>query len=147
MSKKSARDDLFARYITAVGGLLQSLVDLEEQEKARRNYQREVTEKALFDDEFTRWINSAKQVASPTSGLACADTPHETFRGTPREFSRNTRREPSRDFKWDPTRVFTQESTRNSMRQRLLFASECCIFRRFHLVKHQGPGWLHLSSR
>lgn len=98
MSKKSALDDLFARYITAVGGLVQSLVDLEKQEKARRNYQWEVTEKALFDDELTRWINSAKQIASPTSGLTCADTPHETFRATPREFSRNTPRENPREI-------------------------------------------------
>ena len=79
MSKKSALDDLFARYTTAVGSLLQSLADLE-----NCQWEVEVTEKALFDDKFTRWINSAKQAALHDSGLTCADTtcdnPHDMLK-------------------------------------------------------------------
>lgn len=75
MSKKSALDDLFVRYTTAVGSLLKSLVDLE-----NCQWEVEVTEKALFDDKFTRWINSAKQAALHDSGLTTRDTPHDMLK-------------------------------------------------------------------
>lgn len=41
MSKKSALDDLFARYSAAVKCLLQTVVDLEEQEMIASNHRRE----------------------------------------------------------------------------------------------------------
>ena len=58
VSRKSALDDLFARYAAAVQSLLQNVVDLEEQERTARGYRREADEKALFDEEFTKWFNS-----------------------------------------------------------------------------------------
>lgn len=73
-----------------VGILLQSLVDLEEQEKAVRNYQWEVNEKAFFDEQFKRWTNFRKRDTSPASSLACDDTPSEVPRDAPRESPRET---------------------------------------------------------
>lgn len=52
VSRKSALDDLFARYAAAVQTLLQNVVDIEEQETVARCRHREAEEKALFDEEF-----------------------------------------------------------------------------------------------
>ena len=57
MSQKSALDDLFARYLAAIQCLLQTVVDLEEQQMIASNHRREADEKALFDEEFKKWFN------------------------------------------------------------------------------------------
>ena len=68
VSRKSALDDLFARNTAAVPSLLQKLIDLEEQKRAVRNYNLEANEKDLFDEEVTKWINSARQFAFTDTG-------------------------------------------------------------------------------
>ena len=57
MSRKSALDDLFARYTAAFRSSLKSLVKLEEQWK--------VNDKAFFNEKSTRWINLEKRGAFP----------------------------------------------------------------------------------
>ena len=90
MSRKSALDDLFARYTAAVQSLLQKLIDLEEQERTVRNYNREAYEKDLFDEEFTKWINSAGQLALIDTGLAHVSTSSEFLRRTPPQLPHGT---------------------------------------------------------
>ena len=54
VSRKSASDDLFARYAAAVQSLLRNVVDLEEQKTTARCHRREADEKALFGEKFTK---------------------------------------------------------------------------------------------
>ena len=53
VARKSALDDLFARYTTAVQSLLQNVVAIEDRDKIARCHRCEANEKALFDKEFT----------------------------------------------------------------------------------------------
>ena len=75
MSNRSALDDLFARYSAAVQCLLQTVVDLEEQEMTASDHRREANEKALFDKEFMTWFNSARQLVSADIDSTRVSTP------------------------------------------------------------------------
>ena len=90
VSRKSALDDLFARYTAAVQSLLQKLVDLEEQERTVRNYNHEANEKDVFDEESTKLINSVRQLAFIDTGLAHVCTSTEFLRRTPPELPHGT---------------------------------------------------------
>ena len=84
VSRKSALDDLFARYTAAVQSLLQNVVDIEEQDTIACCHRREADEKALFDEEFTKWFNSARQFISAestrvsTPGVISTEVPRTT---------------------------------------------------------------------
>ena len=54
------------------------------------NYNHEANEKDLFDEEFTKWINSARHLAFIDTGLARVSTSNEFLRGTPPELRRGT---------------------------------------------------------
>lgn len=101
MSRKSALDDLFARYTAAFRSSLKSLVKLEEQWK--------VNDKAFFNEKSTRWINLS---------LARDDAPSETPRGTYRESSRGNPRESTgntlRDSPHEPSRENAREIPRET---------------------------------
>ena len=96
VSRKSALDDLFARYAAAVQSLLQNVADMEEQETITRCRRREAEEKALFDEEFTKWFNSARQFVSAelmrvsTPGVISPEFPREVPRETPLYASHRT---------------------------------------------------------
>ena len=83
ITRKSSLDDLFARFTTAVQSLLQKLGDLEDQEQIARNFYRDANEKDLFDEEFAKWINSARHFAFIETGLAHVSTSRELPRETP----------------------------------------------------------------
>ena len=59
VARKSALDDLFARYTTAVQSLLQNVEAIEDRDTIARCHRREADEKALFDNEFTEWFKVA----------------------------------------------------------------------------------------
>ena len=67
MARKTALDGLSARYAAAVQSLLQNVVDIEERDTIARCHRREADEMALFDEEFTEWFNSARQLVSAES--------------------------------------------------------------------------------
>ncbi|XP_078357546.1 uncharacterized protein LOC144642460 [Oculina patagonica] len=90
MTRKSALDDLFARYSAAVQCLLQTVVDLEDQERISLDHRHEVHEKALFDEEFTEWFYSARQFVSVETELTRVSTPVVIPPEIPRELPRET---------------------------------------------------------
>ena len=88
LARKSALDDLFARYTTAVQSLLQNVEAIEDRDTIARCHRREADEKALFDNEFTEWFNSARQFIS--AGSTHVSTPGVVSREVPREVPRET---------------------------------------------------------
>ena len=94
--RKSALHDLFARYTAAVQSLLHNVVDLEEQETIASCHRREADEKALFDEEFTKWFTSARQFVFagstrvPTPDVIPPEVPREAPPEIPREVPRET---------------------------------------------------------
>ena len=100
VARKSALDDLFARYTTAVQSLLQNVEAIEDRDTIAHCHRREADEKALFDKEFTEWFNSARQFISAestrvsTPGVVSPEAPRRTSpqfsREVPREVPRET---------------------------------------------------------
>ena len=94
MARKSALDDLFARYTTAVQSLLQIVVAIEDRDTIVHCH--EADEKALFDKEFTEWFNSARQFISAestrvsTPGVVTPEAPLRTPPELPREVPHET---------------------------------------------------------
>ena len=83
-----------------VQSLLQNVVAIEDRDTIVRCHCREADEKALFDEEFTEWFNSARQFISAesmrvsTQGVVSPEFPRETllyvFSRTPPEFPRES---------------------------------------------------------
>ena len=97
VSRKSALDDLFARYTAAVQSLLQNVVDIEEQDTITCCHRREADKKALFDEEFTKWFNLVRQfISAESTHVSTPDViSSEVPRMTPPEFPCEAPRETS----------------------------------------------------
>ena len=96
VSRKSAQDDLFTRYAAAVQSLLLNVVDIKEQDTIACCHRREAYKKALFEEEFTKWFNSARQFVSAEStrvsapGVISPEVPCRTPPEFPREIPHET---------------------------------------------------------
>ena len=96
MPRKSALDDLFARYAAAVQSLLRNVVDIEEQDTIEYCHRREAYKKALFEEDFTKWFNLARQFVSAestlvsTPGVISPEVPCRTPPEFPREIPHET---------------------------------------------------------
>ena len=72
------------------------MVDIEERDTIARCHRREADEKALFDEEFTEWFNSARQFVSAestrvsTPGVVSPEVPRRISLEFPREVPRET---------------------------------------------------------
>lgn len=90
-------DDLFARYTTEVQSLFQNGVAIEDRDTIASCHRHEADEKALFNEEFTAWYNSARQFIAAestpvsTPGVVSPEVPRRTpptfLREVPRETS------------------------------------------------------------
>ena len=83
MMKKNSVDDLFSRYVTVVGRLLQTVADLDDTERVTFGYQCELIVRCLFQEEFFGRIGSMQGDPLPRSELSSARTPHEKPRKSP----------------------------------------------------------------
>ena len=97
MSRKSALDDLFARYAAAVQSLFRNVVVIEEQDTIACCHRHEAYKKALLEEEFTKWFNSARQFVPAESTLVSTPgviSPEVPCRTSP-EFQRDIPHETS----------------------------------------------------